>query len=166
MKITYWLLLCIVFTACGPKSNKEKAMDAVREHLKTTLPDFDKYAALNFGELGTASLPYEETSQYVAHKKSINECRDSILLLQKMISADSTSAPAAAYKVRLQQLQDSSIAKNERNKIARQGYTPEKLFKLTHAYTLKDQDGNDKKTEAEFFIDEDLTRVVKMNKLY
>ena len=166
MKITYWLLLSIVFTACGPKSNKEKAMDAVREHLKTTLPDFNNYTSLNFGELGTASLPYEETSQYLDYKKSITEYKDSILLLQKMISADSTSAPAAAYKVRLQQLQDSNIAKNERNKIARQGYTPEKLFKLTHAYTLKDQDGNDKKTEAEFFIDKDLTKVVKMHTLY
>ena len=166
MKIAYWLILCVVFAACGPKSNKEKAMDAVTENLKTTLPDFNNYTSLNFGELGTASLPYEETSQYLDYNKSITQYRDSILLLQKMISADPASAPAAAYKARLQQLQDSSIAKNESNKIARQGYTPEKLFKLTHAYTLKDQDGNDKKTEAEFFIDKDLTRVVKMHKLY
>ena len=165
MKIAYGLILCVAFAACGPKSNKEKAIDAVTENLKTTLPDFDKYTSLNFGELGTASLPYEETSQYLDYKKSIAEYRDSILLLQKKITADSSSA-AAAYKVKLQQLQDSSTAKNESNKIARQGYTPEKLFKLTHAYTLKDENGNDKKTEAEFFIDKDLTRVVKMNKLY
>lgn len=166
MKIVYWLLLCLIFCGCGPKSDKEKAMDAVKENLKTTLPDFNTYTSLNFGELGHASLPYEETSEYLDYKKTITKYRDSILLLQKMIAADSAAAPAAAYKLTLQQLQDSSAAKNERNKIARQGYTPKKLFKLTHAYTLKDQDGNDKKTEAAFFIDEDLSKVVKVQKIF
>jgi hypothetical protein len=158
----YWLPLCLIFFGCGPKSNKEKAMAAVQENLKTTLPDFNTYTSLNFGELGHASLPYEETSEYLDYKKTITEYKDSILLLQKMITADST----AAHKLTLQQLQDSSIAKNERNKIARQGYTPAKLFKITHAYTLKDQDGNDKKTEAAFFINEDLTKVVKVEKIF
>jgi hypothetical protein len=166
MKIIYWLLLCIAFTGCGPKSDEEKAMDLVRENLKTTLPDFNNYSSLNFGKMGTASLPYEETSQYLAYKKSITQYKDSMLLLQKLITADSVSATAAANKVRLQELRDSSTAQNERNKIARQGYTPEKLYKLTHAYNLKDQYGNDKKTEAEFFIDEHFTKVVKMHKLY
>ena len=158
--------MCAAFSGCGPKSNEEKAKDVIREYFKTTLPDFNKYTSLNFGKIGSASLPYEETSQYLDYKKTITEYKDSILLLQKMLAADSVAAPAAANKVRLQQLQDSSMTKNERNKVARQGYTPEKLFKLTHAYTLEDQGGNDKKTEAEFFIDKDLTRVVKMHKLY
>jgi hypothetical protein len=166
MKIAYCLLLCIVFTACGPKSNKEKAMDVVRANLRTSLPEFNHYNPLNFGELGTASLPYEETSQYLDHKKSMHQCSDSILLLQKMITADPNGATAAALKQKLQQWQDSSTAKSESNKIARQNYIPEKLFKLTHAYTLEDKDGTEHKTEGEFFIDKELTRVVKMHKVY
>jgi len=163
MKIAYCLLLCVAFTACGPKSNKEKAMEVVIANLKTSLPESAHYNPLNFGALGTASLPYEETSQYLDHKKLMNQYSDSILLLQKMITADAT---AAGYKERLQQLQDSSAAKSERNKIAKQSYIPEKLFKLTHAYTVDDKDDIEHKTESEFFIDKELTRVVKMHKVY
>ncbi len=166
MKIVYCLLLCAAFAGCGPKSNEEKAMEVVSVNLKTSLPESNNYTPLNFGKLGTASLPYEETNQYLDYKKLMKAYSDSMLLLQKMITADSTSATASTYKERLQQLQDSSIAKNESHRIARQSYIPEKLFKLTHAYTLDDKDGNDHKTEAEFFIDKDLTKVVKMHKLY
>ena len=141
-------------------------MDVITENLKTTLPDFNKYTSLNFGPLGSASLPYEETSQYLNYKKTLIVYRDSMLLLQKMISADSTAPAVKGYRQTLQQLQDSTTAKNEWNKTTRQGYTPEKLFKITHAYTLKDQDGNDKKTESAFFIDKDLTKVVKVEKNY
>ena len=162
MKVGYYLLLCIAFTGCGPKSNEDKAMELVTENLKKTLPDFNKYTSLNFGKLGSASLPYEETSEYLAYKKTMKEYSDSILVLQKLI----TTGSSTALQQRLQQLQDSSLAKNEANKNIRQGYTPEKLYKLTHAYTLKDGDGNEKKTEAAFFIDKDFTRVVKVEKLY
>jgi len=166
MKAGYCFLLCAVFVGCGPKSNEEKAHDLVIENLKITLPDFSSYTSLNFGALGTAFLPYEETSQYLAYKKAVAGYSDSILVLQKMIQADSTAAIAKTYKERIQMLQDSSTAQSEINKTARQGYTPEKLFKLTHAYNLSFKDGTEKKTEAEFFLDKDLTKVVKVHKLY
>lgn len=166
MKIGYCLLLCAVLAGCGPKSNEEKAHDLITENLKTTLPDFSSYTSLNFGALGTAFLPYDETSQYLSYQKSITVYSDSIALLQKMILADSTASIAKTYKERIQVLQDSTAAKSERNKIAKQGYTPEKLFKLTHAYNLSFKDGTEKKTEAEFFLDKDLTKVVKVHKLY
>lgn len=166
MKIGYCLLLVAVLTGCGPKSDEEKAHDLVTENLKTTLPDFSSYSSLNFGALGTAFLPYEETSQYLDYKKALTAYSDSVAVLQKLIQADSVAAAAKTYKERIQVLQDSSAAQSERNKIAKQGYTPEKLFKLTHAYNLSFKDGTEKKTEAEFFLDKDLTKVVKVHKLY
>jgi len=162
MKLVGYLLLGIIISGCGPKSNEEKAMYTVRENLKTTLPDFSKYSSLNFGELGTASLPFEETSEYLLYQKEMKTYSDSILVLQKLLMTDSS----AANKQQLQQLVDSSTAKKAANKIIRQGYTPEKLYKITHAYTVKDDDGNEKKTESAFFIDKDFTRVVKVEKIY
>jgi hypothetical protein len=162
MKLVGYLLLGVMMCGCGPKSNEEKAMAAVTENLRTTLPDFSKYSSLNFGPLGTASLPYEETSEYLLYKKAMVIYSDSILALQKILATDSS----AANKQRLQQLQDSSAAKKAAAQIVRQGYTPEKLYKITHAYTLTDKDGNDKKTESAFYINKDFSKVVKVEKLY
>ena len=166
MKIVL-LLLCVAFAGCGAKSNEDIAKDLIKEKLKTSLADFNMYESVNFGTLGTAFLPYEETEQNIANVKGINECKDSILVLEKLISENKTASPAiAGYKIRLQQLQDSTTAKSERNNSAKQGYTPEKLFKLTHAYILKDKSGMEKKTEEEFYFDKDLKRVVKVHKVY
>lgn len=166
MKIVL-LALCIAFAGCGAKSNEDIAKDLVNEKLKTTLPDFSKYESLNFGALGKAFLPFEETSQYISNKKALTAYKDSMAVLEKMIKEKKTTPPAGAtYQERLQQLQDSINALNERNHTARQTYTPEQLFKITHAYIIKDDAGPDKKTEQEFYFDKDLKKVLKFHKVY
>jgi len=162
MKIV-WLLLCIVFAGCGPKSNEEIAKDLITEKLKTTLPDFKDYESVNFGALGSASLPYEETEQYVANSKAIKACNDSLEIMLKEYKAASA---ANTYSSRLQELKDSVQAKSERNATAKQSYTPEKLFKMSHSYTVKDKAGLDKKTEEEFYFDKEMKKVLKVRKVY
>ena len=164
MKIV-WLLLCVAFAGCGAKSNEDIAKDLIKEKLKTSLPDFNMYESVNFGTLGTAFLPYEETDQSMTNVKAINDCKDSIVVLEKLIS-ENASPSSASYKTRLQEFKDSTTAKSERNNTAKQGYTPEKLFKLTHGYILKDKSGVEKKTEEEFYFDKDLKRVVKVHRVY
>ncbi|MEO7769142.1 MAG: hypothetical protein ABIS01_17050 [Ferruginibacter sp.] len=164
MKIVLFLL-CIAFAGCGAKTNDEIAKDLIKEKLKTSLPDFKDYEPVNFSALGTAFLPYEETSQYIASSKSLKEYRDSVTMLEKIIGENkSSSAIVNSYKKTLEQLQDSINAKNDRKNRDKQGYTPEKLFKMSHAYTIKDKAGLDKKTEDEFYFDKDLKTVVKVNK--
>ncbi|MCW3089482.1 MAG: hypothetical protein JWP81_551 [Ferruginibacter sp.] len=166
MKIVL-LLLCIAFAGCGPKSNEEIAKDLITEKLKTTLPDFKEYDAVNFGPLGTAFIPYEETEQYINNSKALNAYKDSADSLEKIIKGGkNTPAEGQENKRRLQQLQDSVKIKSDRNNTEKQGYVPGKLFKMSHAYTVKDKAGLDKKTEDEFYFDKDLTRVVKVNKVY
>lgn len=163
MKIV-WILLCVVFFAgCGAKSNEDIAKELITEKLKATLPDFKNYESLNFGTLGTASLPYEETDQSKENLKVIQQWKDSVTQLEKMIPEKKT---ADTYQLKLNQLQDSIKAASEKNSGARQSYLPEKLFKLSHAYTLKDAAGQEKKTEEEFYIDKDLKKVVKVHKVY
>ena len=70
------------------------------------------------------------------------------------------------YPVKMQQLQDSIKTTSERNSTAKQSYLPEKLFKLSHAYILKDASGVGKKTEEEFYFDKDLKKVIKVHKVY
>lgn len=158
------LLLCVAFAGCGAKSNEEKAKDLITEKLKSSLPDFDNYESLNFGTLGTAYLPYEETVHYVTTSKNIKGYSDSLAIIEKMASENKGSA--GNYKEIVQQLTDSIKAKNERLRADKQSYTPEKLFKLTHSYKLKDKAGLAKTTEDEFYIDKDLTTVVKVHKVY
>lgn len=161
------LLLCIAFAGCGPKTKEDIVKDLVTEKLKSSLPDFSRYESLNFGTMGTAFLPYEETDQYKANIKALNDLKDSIASLENLIKENKDAAATAdTYKSRLQVLQDSATAKNERNKSAKQGYTPEILFEITHAYLLKDPNGPNKKTEDEFYIDKDLKKVVKVIKVY
>ncbi|MBC7886866.1 MAG: hypothetical protein H7Z13_03195 [Ferruginibacter sp.] len=166
MKIIY-LLLCIAFTGCGPKSNEDIAKELIKEKLKTSLPDFNNYESANFGRMGKAFLPYEETGQYITNLKALNNCKDSITLLEKMIKENKNgSTGGVSNNERLQQLLDSTRALNDRNNSARQSYTPEQLFKMSHAYTVKDKAGLEIKTEDEFYFDKDLTKVLKVHKVY
>ncbi len=154
----------LALTGCGAKTNEDIAKQLITEKLKTTLPDFSKYTSLNFGTMGSAALPYEETAEYTLNKTALALCKDSIAVVEKLIAAKNHSG--AVYTDSLQHLQVRAAAKNESNKTARQAYTPEKLFTLTHAYTITDKDGQDKKTEDKFYIDKDFTRVVKFFKVY
>jgi hypothetical protein len=163
---TILLLLCVALAGCGAKSKEDIAKELITEKLKATLPDFNQYESLNFGTMGTASLPYEETDQYKYNLKALNQCKDSVVLLQKLIKENATPSITATYQQILLQLQDSTVAKNERNKIAKQSYTPEKLFKLSHAYLLKAASGPDVKKEEYFFMDEALKKVIKVQKVY
>lgn len=160
------LFLCVALTSCGAKSKEDIAKDLITEKLKTTLPDFNQYESLNFGTLGTASLPYEETDQYKINLKALNQCKDSITLLQKLINENIVSANLPTYQQIVKQLQDSTLAKSERNKISKQSYVPEKLFKVSHAYLIKSASGPDVKKEEYFYIDEALQKVIKVQKLY
>jgi hypothetical protein len=162
MKILSFLLVCAVFAGCGPKSNEEIVKELITAKMKSSLPDFSKYESVNFGTMETAFLPYEETNQSVANIKDINACKDSVAVLEKLISENKT----VAYQERLKQLTDSVTAKSDRNNTAKQGYTPEKLFKMSHAYILKNDAGVEKKTEEEFYIDKDLKKVLKSHKVY
>jgi len=140
------------------------AKDLITEKLKTSLPDFSKYESLNFGTLGLAALPYEETEQSKSAVKSLNVYKDSIAGLERLIKEDKT-AVGGVYHERILQLQDSIKIIRERNSEAKQAYTPEKLYRMTHAYTLKDGAGEAKKKEDEFYIDKDFKKIVKMRNL-
>ena len=160
------LLLCIALAGCGAKSKEDIAKDLITEKLKTTLPDFNQYESLNFGTMGTASLPYEETDKYKNNLKELNQYKDSVALLEKLIQENATPSNTTTYLLQIKHLQDSVIAKNEKNKITKQSYTPEKLFKLSHAYLIKAASGPDVKKEEFFFIDEGLKKVIKIQKVY
>lgn len=151
-----------MFAGCGPKSNEEKAKDVVIEHLRTSLPDFENnYEGANFGKLGTAYLPFEETAQYIDHAKAIKVLNDSISVLEESAKQGNTGTAAG-----LQVFRDSIAAKSDRNSTAKQSYVPEKIFKISHSYSLKGNDKLGKKTEFEFYIDRELTKVLKTNKVY
>ena len=161
------LVICIVFAGCGGKTNEDIAKDLVKEKLKTTLPDYNNYESVNFGALGMAFLPYEETDQYIVNSRALKDYKDSITVLEKLVKENKVvSTDVNDYKKRLQQLMDSSGALNARNNEGKQAYTPEKLFKISHAYKIKDKSGLEKKTEDEFYFDKDLKRVVKVHKVY
>jgi hypothetical protein len=164
MKKIAFLLFCAFFASCGSKTNEDLAKELIKQKLKTSLPDFSKYSSLNFGTMGTAFLPYEETNQYKANKKALSDCKDSIAALEKIIREN--KAAENASRESLQQLIGRANAKSESNRSDKQGYVPEKLFKLTHAYTIEDETGAGKKTEDEFFIDKDFKQVVKVIKVY
>jgi len=165
MKIVWMILLSAAMNGCSAPTKEDITKDLIREKLKSTLPDFSKYASLNFGTITTASLPYQETNEYITNTKELAACKDSIALLEKIIK-ENTSVITKATKDSLTQLLERATTKIERNKAAKQGYTPEKLYKLTHAYTVLDAEGHEKKNEAEFYIDNDLKKVVKVVKVY
>jgi flagellar basal body L-ring protein FlgH len=166
MKIVL-LLLCMALAGCGAKSSEDIAKDLIKEKLKTSLPDYNNYEPVNFGTMGTAFLPFEETGQYITNLKALNDYKDSITILEKMIKENkATSTDGDAYRKKLQQFLDSAKAINERNNTDKQAYIPGKLFKLSHAYKVKDKSGVEKQTEEEFYFDKDLKRVVKIHKVY
>ncbi|MEJ7588849.1 MAG: hypothetical protein WKI04_14930 [Ferruginibacter sp.] len=167
MKIVF-LLVCIAFAGCGGKTNEDIARELVEAKLKTSLAGNNmKYEPVNFGKLGTAFLAYEETEGNIANSRSLNNYKDSITNLEKLISETKTSSLTInTYRLRLKQVLDSTKAISERNNTGKRGYTPEKLFKISHAYKLKDKSGITKQTEEEFYIDKDLTKVVKVHKVY
>jgi len=164
MKIVL-LFLCVALAGCGAKSNEDIAKDLIREKLKTTLPDFNNYESVNFGTMGTAYLAFEETDQAISNANTLTIYKDSVTMLEKIISESKTAA-GDNHKIRLQQLQDSIKTISERNNAAKQTYIPEKIFKLTHAYIVKDKSGIEKKTEEAFYFDKDFKRIVKVNKIY
>ena len=155
------LLLVVVLAGCGANSNEEIAKDLVAQKLKDSLRDFNSYKPVSFGNLGTASLLYEESDTYLANMKALKPVKDSIVILELLVKTNSS----AAYTQRLQQLNDSATALTTANKTQKQAYTPEKLFKLNHTYTLQDKAGPEVKSEAAFFMDKDLKKVVKVVKI-
>ena len=159
-----WLLLIIFFAGCGAPSNEDIAKGLVKEHLRTTLPDFEhNYEASNFGPLGGAFLPFEETEQYVEFSKTLKGLNDSIVVLEKKQQENGADKTIGN---RMQVLKDSITAKGERNSTIKQSYIPEKLFKISHAYIVKDKEGLEKKIEDEFYINKELTKVVKSKNVY
>ncbi|MEO6550261.1 MAG: hypothetical protein ABIN94_19815 [Ferruginibacter sp.] len=155
-----WVLVTIVFMGCGAKSNEEIAKDLIKEKLKSSLPNAKGYEPVNFGALGTAFMPYEESAGYIGNMKHIKVYKDSADLLQKTTVLDNSG------KKKLEVILDSIKAKNQRNSAEKQSYVPGKLFKMTHDYTVKDETGIEKKTEDEFYFDKDLKSVVKVHKVY
>ncbi|MEO6231431.1 MAG: hypothetical protein ABJB11_07610 [Ferruginibacter sp.] len=161
--VSILLLLCVVFVGCGPKSNEEIARDLITAKMKATLADFSAYEPLNYGQLGSASLPYEETETYKTNSAKLKEYRDSVAMLEQMVAENKAVAES---KEKLTVLQDSISAVGSRNSETKQSYVPTKLFKMSHAYNLKDKLGVDKKTEDEFYFNEALTEVVKSKNVY
>ena len=162
------LLLCIVAVAGCAKTNEDIAKDLIQEKLKATLPDFENYEPVNHGRIGKAFLPFEESDQYVNNKKEIKILSDSIAVLQQLISdkkPGTTGETELDYTKRMQQLQNSITAKNDAINSAKQAYTPESLYRLTHTYKVKDKSGVEKTTEEAFYFDEALTKVVKVVKV-
>jgi hypothetical protein len=158
------IVLCISLAGCGAKSHEELAKELIQQHLKTSVPADKSYEALNYGTLGTAALPYEETDQFVAMTKRLRAYEDSIATLQKMPTEN--QATTGANQQRLSQFQDSITAINTLKSTARQSYVPEKLFKISHAYLLKSSSGTEQKKEDVFYMDKDLTKVVKVKSSY
>ena len=155
------LLLVVALAGCGAKSNEEIAKDLVAQKLKDSLPDFNSYKPVSFGNLGTASLLYEESAAYLAGMKVLKPVKDSIVILETLVKTNSSEA----YTQRLQQLNDSATALTTANRSVRQAYTPEKLFKINHTYTMQDKAGPEVKSVAAFFMDKDLKKVVKVVKI-
>lgn len=163
MKIAL-LFVCIALAACGAKSHEEKAKDLIAASLKSSLPDFNSYESIGYTHIGIASQPFEETDQYKEVVKKLRAYGDSVALLEKMIKENNATGEKT-YKNKLQLLQDSTQAINERKSAAKQAYSPEKLFKLTHTYKFKNKAGEEIKTEEAFYFDENMTKIVKINHL-
>ncbi|MEP7142036.1 MAG: hypothetical protein ABI707_04155 [Ferruginibacter sp.] len=163
------LFLSIAFAGCGAKTNEDIAKDLIAERLKTTLPDFNNYEALNYGTMGKAFLPYEETDQYIKNTKAVQMFKDSISILQQLITAKKTASADGTdvkYKERMQQLLDSAKLKNDTINSGKRVYIPEQLFKLTHAYKVKDKSGVEKTTEEAYYFDKDFKKIQKVQKIY
>jgi|GEM_PF-3128319 len=163
------LIACIAFAGCGAKTNEDIAKELITESLKAKLPDFKDYESVNFGTMGKAFLPFEETRLFVTNKQAIKSYEDSVAVLTQLINDNKTVATAgsgAAYKETLQRLQDSIKAKNEIIAVTKQSYTPEELFKITHGYTLKNKTGTPVPVEEAYYFDKDFKGILKVKKVY
>lgn len=163
------LIVCIAFAGCGAKTNEDIAKELITESLKTKLPNFKDYESVNFGTMGKAFLPFEETGFFVTNAKAVKVYKDSIAVLTQMMNESKsaiTEAGGASYKESLQRLQDSITSKNELIAATRQNYTPEELFKITHGYTLKDNTGKPVAVEEAYYFDKDFKGIVKVKKVY
>ena len=163
------LIVCIAFAGCGAKTNEDIAKELITESLKAKLPNFKDYESLNFGTMGKAFLPFEETGFFVTNTKTIKTYEDSVAVLTQLMNDNkmaATAADGATYKQQLQRLQDSIKAKNEIIAVTRQGYTPEELFKITHGYKLKDKTGTPVSVEEAYYFDKDFKGIVKVKKVY
>jgi hypothetical protein len=163
------LIACIAFAGCGAKTNEDIARELITESLKAKLPDFKDYESVNFGTMGKAFLPFEETELFVTNTKAIKTYEDSVAVLQQLINDNKTAAAntsLATYKEVVQQLQDSIKAKNELIAVTKRSYTPEELFKITHGYTLKDKTGKPVPVEEAYYFDKDFKRIVKVKKVF
>ncbi len=161
--------LAIALTGCGAKTTDDKAKELITQHLKTSLPSFNNYESLNFGTMELAFLPYEETDTYVSNLKAIKALKDSADILQQLSQANTTGSADGAneqYKQRRQQLLDSATAKNDFIHAGKRVYVPEQLPKISHAYTVKDKSGDEKKTEEAYYFDKDFTKIIKVKKIY
>ena len=163
------LFLAIAVAGCGAKTTDDKAKDLITQHLKSSLPDFNSYESLNFGTMELAFLPYEETDVYVSNQKAIKALKDSADILQQLLQSKDTSLAGGAneqYKIKRQQLLDSATAKKDFIYAGKRVYVPEQLPKISHAYTVKDKSGDEKKTEEAYYFDKDFTKIIKVKKIY
>lgn len=162
------LLLSIAIAGCGPKTNEDIAKDLIAERLKTNLPDFNNYEGVNYGTMGKAFLPYEESDQYVNNTKALNTFKDSVTILKQLIASKNGSSKVTGngYKERMEQLLDSVKVKSEIISADKRTYVPEQLFKLTHAYKVKEKSGIEKTTEEAFYFDKNFKKIVKVEKIY
>ncbi len=163
------LIVCIAFAGCGAKTNEDRAKELITQSLKAKLPDFKDYESVNFGTMGKAFLPFEETRLFVSNTQAIKNYTDSLAILQQSI--DDTKNPGApntvtVVKEAIQRLQDSIKVKKENIAVSKSSYTPEELFKITHGYTLKDKNGKPVPVEEAYYFDKDFKGVVKMKKVY
>lgn len=163
------LIVCIAFAGCGAKTTEDIAKELITEHLKAKLPDFKDYESVNFGTMGKAFLPFEETSLFVTNKQVIKSYEDSVATLQQFIDDKGNTTPpttTATVKENILRLQNSIKAKNEIIAESKRSYTPEELFKITHGYTLKDKTGKPVPVEEAFYFDKDFKAIVKVKKVY
>lgn len=163
------LIVCIAFAGCGTKTKEDIAKELITENLRAKLPDFKDYESVNFGTMGKAFLPFEESGLFVINTKAIKSYGDSLAILQQSMNDTKESAnsnTAATVKENILRLQDSIKAKNEIIAVSKQSYTPEELFKITHGYTLKDKTGKPVPVEEAFYFDKDFKGIVKVKKVY
>lgn len=155
------VLLCIIFAGCAA-TNEDLAKGLIKERLKTSLPDFNSYESISFSAFSTAFLPYEETDQYLQNSKSLRGFKDSASILQTMIAAKGvTAATDSTYAKNLQQMTDSAKLRDEVIRTAKRGYTPPKLFKMTHSFKAKDASGIESVNKVEYYFDKDFKAIMK-----
>ncbi len=163
------LIVCIAFAGCGAKTNEDIAKELITVRLKAKLPDFNDYESVNFGTMGKAFLPFEESELFVTSKKMIKNYEDSLVILQQSVN-DTKDAPtsdnAKTVTETILRLQDSIKAKNEIIAVNKRTYTPEELYKITHGYTLKDKTGRPVPVEEAYYFDKDFKGIVKVKKVY